>query len=61
MSYRWNLITRDPDDNKFVDCAIAGNVRFVVSNDRHFDELKEIDFPKVDILSADELLEEVKK
>jgi putative PIN family toxin of toxin-antitoxin system len=22
-SYRWNLIENDPDDNKFVDCAIA--------------------------------------
>ncbi|UOE40856.1 putative toxin-antitoxin system toxin component, PIN family [Chryseobacterium suipulveris] len=21
--FKWNLITEDPDDNKFVDCAIA--------------------------------------
>lgn len=23
--FRWNLIHNDPDDNKFADCAIAGN------------------------------------
>ena len=35
--FRFNLIKNDPDDNKFVDCAIAGNATFVVSNDSHFD------------------------
>lgn len=30
-SYKWNLITADPDDNKFVDCAIAANARFIVT------------------------------
>ena len=23
--YKWNLISQDADDNKFVDCAIASN------------------------------------
>lgn len=45
--FRFELIQKDPDDNKFVDCAIAGNATFVVSNDSHFDILKEIDFPKL--------------
>lgn len=53
----WNLITKDPDDNKFVDCAIAGSADFIVTNDRHFKQLKKIDFPKVKILSADEFME----
>ena len=35
--YRFELITQDPDDNKFVDCAIAANARYVVTNDHHFD------------------------
>ena len=26
--YFWNLISVDPDDNKFVDCAIAANADF---------------------------------
>ncbi len=45
--YRFNLIKNDPDDNKFVDCAIAGNATYIVSNDSHFDVLKQIDFPKL--------------
>lgn len=45
--YRFNLITNDPDDNKFVDCSIAGNATYIVSNDSHFDVLKQIDFPKL--------------
>lgn len=45
--FRFELIQKDPDDNKFVDCAIAGNATYVVSNDSHFDILKEIDFPKL--------------
>ncbi|WKN46347.1 PIN domain-containing protein [Tunicatimonas pelagia] len=44
--YKWNLI-KDADDNKFVDCALAANARFIVSHDKHFDILKRIDFPKV--------------
>ena len=45
--YKFNLITADPDDNKFVDCAIAGNATYIVSNDSHFNVLKQIDFPKL--------------
>ena len=45
--YRFNLITQDPDDNKFVDCAIAGNATYIGSNDSHFDILKQTDFPKL--------------
>ncbi|MEE3485928.1 MAG: putative toxin-antitoxin system toxin component, PIN family [Bacteroidales bacterium] len=52
--FRFDLIKNDPDDNKFVDCAIAGNATFVVSNDSHFDVLKEIDFPKLILKSLQE-------
>lgn len=61
VSFRWNLIEQDPDDNKFVDCAIAGRVKYVVTNDQHFNVLKTIPFPKVDIISIDEFLNEIKK
>lgn len=50
-SFRFNLISADPDDNKFVDCAIAANADFILTEDKHFEELKEIDFPKVQIKS----------
>ena len=52
--FRFELIQKDPDDNKFVDCAIAGNATYVVSNDAHFDILKEIDFPKLILKSLHE-------
>lgn len=51
--YKFNLITADPDDNKFVDCAIAANAKFIVSEDRHFDVLKSCSFPKVDVVGLD--------
>lgn len=51
--YKFNLIAEDPDDNKFVDCAIAANAKYVVSEDRHFDVLKSCDFPKVDVIGID--------
>jgi len=54
--YRWNLIRSDYDDNKFVDCAVAANAAFIVSNDRHFNELQNIEFPKVKVIKADEFL-----
>lgn len=59
--FKWNLIHQDYDDNKFVDCAVAANVQFVVSNDKHFNELKEIDFPKVDVIGVEDFLAEVEK
>ena len=47
--YHFNLINSDPDDNKFVDCAIASNAELIVTNDAHFDILKTIEFPKLGI------------
>lgn len=54
--YRWNLISEDKDDNKFVDCAIAGDVDYLISNDKHFNCLKGIDFPKLNLLCIDEFM-----
>ncbi len=58
--FRWNLITADPDDNKFVDCAISANVQFLISNDNHFKVLKDVKFPPVEVIDADDFLEELK-
>ncbi len=49
--YNFQLIKSDPDDNKFVDCAIAANARYIVSNDRHYDVLRQTSFPKVDVIN----------
>ncbi len=45
-TYRFNLL-RDPDDNKFVDCAIAANAACIVSHDSDFRALRDVEFPKV--------------
>lgn len=52
--YKWNLIPNDPDDNKFVDCAIAANAKYLVSDDNHFNILKKTAFPKIELLKAEE-------
>lgn len=61
MYYNWNLITVDPDDNKFTDAYIAANADYLVTNDAHFNEAKKIPFPSVNIISADEFLEVLKE
>lgn len=55
--FRFNIITEDPDDNKFVDCAIVSQAEFIVSNDHHFDEVKRCPFPKVDVVTLQEFSE----
>ena len=55
--YKWNLIENDKDDNKFVDCAVAGNVDYLISNDKHFNCLKKVGFPKLTVLNIDEFIE----
>ena len=54
--YFWNLITADPDDNKFVDCAIAANAHFICTEDKHFKALESISFPAVSVISASEFI-----
>jgi len=52
--FKWNLINNDPDDNKFVDLTIAGNAEYLVTNDRHYNHLKTLDFPKLNVVTLDE-------
>ena len=37
--FRFAVITADPDDNKFSDCAIAAQADYIITSDRHFDAL----------------------
>lgn len=54
--YHFNLITADPDDNKFVDCAIQANAHYIVTNDHHYDVLRHIEFPKVGLIKLMDFL-----
>lgn len=49
------FIEDDPKDDKFLEAAIAGNVDFIVSGDKHLLDLKE--FRSVPILSGREFLD----
>lgn len=55
--YKWHLIEQDKDDNKFVDCAVAGSADFIVTNDRHFNMLEKIQFPSIKIIRIEVFLE----
>ena len=50
----FGLITADPDDNKFVDCAVAADAEYIVTNDVHFNVLKQIDWPRLTIIAIKE-------
>ena len=57
--FRFHLITTDPDDNKFVDCAIAASAKYIVTEDHHFEVLKDIPFPRVEVISIEQFLLEL--
>ncbi|WP_460551205.1 PIN domain-containing protein [Hymenobacter daeguensis] len=54
--YNWQLIAADADDNKFVDVAIAAGAECIITNDRHFQVLRAIEFPSVPVVSLAEFL-----
>jgi len=59
-TWRFNYITTDPDDNKFVDCAICGRAELLVSNDKHFNVLKDMRFPYVKVLKIQDFIQLLK-
>ena len=59
--YKWNLIYPDLDDNKFVNCAVAGKVDYLVTNDKDFKPLKKHPFPKLIILNIEEFISLLKE
>ena len=57
--YRFDLIVADPDDNKFVDCAVVSNADYIVTEDKHFKVLKDITFPKIEVKKLQEFYNEL--
>lgn len=55
--FEWGLMHNDEDDNKYADCAIVANADHLVSEDRHFNILKNIDFPRLSVIRVDEFLQ----
>ena len=55
----FELLPADSDDNKFVDCAVASDAEYIVTNDKHFNPLKEIPWPKVEIIKITEFIKQL--
>ena len=49
------VVHRDPDDNKFVECAVAGRARYLVTGDRDLRDLKS--YRRVTVLTVGQFLE----
>ena len=54
--FRMGIITADPDDNKFVDCAFAAGADYLVSEDSHFNVIRQTPFPQLNLVTLDEFL-----
>ena len=56
-SFHFMLIEAAPDDNKFVDCAVAANAKYLVTEDKHYNVLRQVEFPHVDVVGIEEFLQ----
>lgn len=54
-----NIITQDPDDNKFIEAAIAGKADYIISQDKHLLNLKE--YNGIKIIIPEEFLGKTKE
>jgi uncharacterized protein len=54
--FKWHFIVVDPDDDKFVDCAVAAAADYIVTNDNHYNILKQLDFPKINTIKAEDFV-----
>lgn len=56
-TFSFQLPFADEDDQKFVDCAVCGNADFLITNDKHYNILKDIGFPKIRVISGKTFIE----
>ena len=54
--FKFHLIEADHDDDKFVDCAFAADAAYIVSDDKHFNILEKVVFPKIFVLRLREFM-----
>jgi putative PIN family toxin of toxin-antitoxin system len=48
--YHMLLIRHDPDDDKFSDCAFASNAHYLITHDHHFNILRPLFFPRINVV-----------
>ncbi|MCK4830849.1 putative toxin-antitoxin system toxin component, PIN family [bacterium] len=54
-----NVVEEDPDDNKFIECAVALKCTFVISGDKHLTEIR--DYMGIEIVTPKEFLDSFPK
>jgi len=59
-AFLWQLVENDKDDNKFIDCYIASQCDYIISNDRHIHQIKTSKFPQIAVLRYEEFEEKYK-
>lgn len=52
----FGLIHDDEDDNKFADCAVASSAKYIVTNDKHYDVLKRLPWPRIAVVNIKEFI-----
>jgi len=57
----FELLPGDADDNKFVDCAVAANAELIVTNDKDFNPLKTIQWPRVEIMTIQDFIKVISR
>ncbi len=53
--FKWQIL-KDQDDNKFIDCYVSTNSSLLVTNDKGFDILTTIKFPKINIVDIENFM-----
>ena len=52
-----NIIKDDPDDNKFIEAALEGNAKYIVSQDKHLLKIKQ--YKNIKIITPKHFLEKI--
>ena len=55
-AYRWQLIEKDHDDDKFSDLALSVNADYLVSEDSDFSVFESLPFPKLNVVGLETFL-----
>ena len=53
-SARLDIVEEDPDDNKVLECAKEGKVKYIITNDKHLLKLRK--FEGIKIVTPEEFL-----
>ena len=59
--YHFELIKADFDDNKFVDCAVAANATYIVTDDKHYKSLQHNRYPYLLVIKLMEFVNLLKR